>query len=104
MSHTPGPWKAYKMGAPISAWEVYATSHGRAVPVSRLPKSGAGSGNAEVNARLIAAAPELLAACRSVLTHMENLTGHLDAWTDEYGYDIADAMTAVIAKATQERT
>jgi len=86
--HTPGPWAAYNLarGRILKSWRV----RGPASPVCRI-FGGQSSGDAEVaNARLIAAAPDLLAACQSVI----------DSW--ERG-DLAAAArqcAAAIAKAT----
>lgn len=63
--HTPGPWAAYNLarGRILKSWRV----RGPASPVCRI-SGGQSSGDAEVaNARLIAAAPDLLAACNALL-------------------------------------
>ena len=65
-THTPGPWKFGKeLTARSGEWLVSfdAGSKGRGIAIA---ETRAGSGNEEANARLIAAAPELLAACRLV--------------------------------------
>jgi hypothetical protein len=85
--HTPGPWRSrpiYESGwvdivaddPTRSAYEVASTRHE----------------HAEANARLIAAAPELLEACKWVLT---TLTAQ-----DRLGTPMADAVASAINKAT----
>ena len=62
-AHTPGPWKAeYSEG---DEWEVLA---GANLPIAYI--SGWAGYSTEVNARLIAAAPDLLAALKAVLATM----------------------------------
>jgi hypothetical protein len=56
-AHTPGPWTAI-LSAGDDPWMVAAE-----MPVARVPDY---SGNAEANARLIAAAPALLAALETI--------------------------------------
>lgn len=68
MTHTPGPWRVGKRGAIQNA-----VLDGRAVPYPVIPIEGAEaavyapstSPNAEANARLIAAAPDMLAALKA---------------------------------------
>ena len=59
-AHTPGPWTAI-LSAGDDPWMVAAE-----MPVARVPDY---SGNAEANARLIAAAPALLAALEECITY-----------------------------------
>lgn len=78
--HTPGPWAAYNLarGRILKSWRVC----GPASPVCRI-FGGQSSGDAEVaNARLIAAAPDLLAALRDLL---DELTGPAMVWGDGIG-------------------
>ena len=66
-AHTPGPWKFGKeLTARSGEWLVSfdAGSKGRGIAIA---ETRAGSGNEEANARLIAAAPDLLAACKSMI-------------------------------------
>lgn len=83
--HTPGPWTAEPTdnGFAIRA-KAYAEQFAP-VRVYSMPGHGPTS---EANARLIAAAPELLAACKAAID-----CGHLDI-------DTADRVCAAIAKAT----
>ena len=64
-THTPGPWHPVTLGAsPDHAWAIDSELH----EVARLPEWTDNQAEAEANARLIAAAPEMLAALQS-LTH-----------------------------------
>jgi hypothetical protein len=82
-THTPGPWHPVTLGAsPDHAWAIDSELH----EVARLPEWTDNQAEAEANARLIAAAPELLEALRN-LTH--------PMASDE---DLSHAL-AVIAKA-----
>ena len=87
--HTPGPWKAIAAavyaGRPLST-VVVSGDHGRL-----------SADEAEANARLIAAAPELLEACKQMLAALDQL--HREGLR-EY-HPIADDTRAAIAKATQ---
>lgn len=86
--HTPGPWQWTQHFDPTIS--IYKDGFGQ---IARLYDSSAGTGKA--NARLIAAAPDLLAALKSIAI----------AWKDEVLVhdDQREAMraaTAAIAKAT----
>lgn len=86
MKHTPGPWKIGTEG-----YRVYGGSYGVAAIEGT---SGAASKEAEANARLIASAPELLAACEMALEHLKVLT---------VGYTpTRERLERVIAKAKGE--
>lgn len=80
--HTPGPWKADKWA---TGWTVSAPdSH---YSVCHLE----GCNNADANARLIAAAPELLAACKMVVERVLE--------SDQVTLEELDQVKAAIAKA-----
>ena len=65
MAHTPAPW-AYTEGlSPHYQGQVYREDNGHTVAVTYHDEDGA-------NARLIAAAPAMLAACQHVLSVLEN--------------------------------
>lgn len=76
--HTPGPWRTLP-NAVIGQWQVLSPKT-KIATVSIQALEGATKlmpdcdMNAKANARLIAAAPELLAACQSLL-HFAELTG-----------------------------
>lgn len=64
-THTTGPWYPVTLGAsPDHSWAIDSELH----EVARLPEWPDNQAEAEANARLIAAAPEMLAALQS-LTH-----------------------------------
>lgn len=65
--HTPGPWKFGKeLGARNGEWLVSfdAGSKWRGIAIA---ETRTGPGSEEANARLIAAAPELLEACQAMI-------------------------------------
>lgn len=69
MAHTPGPWVAYDFGA---NWWVAAPDADDSGPMLRV---GGLHKEREANARLIAAAPDLLEALEYVMSaHGEQLT------------------------------
>ncbi len=72
-AHTPGPWQWYwRLGENLKAdCGVFSeTRPGHAYSVCRAPQYE-GQAQWEANARLIAAAPELLEACQTVLAGIE---------------------------------
>lgn len=97
--HTPGPWrfsdntKWWKTN-PFSVTVPKKGVHGTAV--ANIPaRATISMEEAQANARLIAAAPDLLAALNAMLTHMG-----LDE--DEWTKPTFDQARAAIAKATGE--
>jgi len=76
-NHTPGPWEAHENG------HIYAEE--RANAVARIFENYYHrDGEAQANARLIAAAPDMLAA-------LERLDVYLDRFTDCEGSDLTGA-------------
>lgn len=100
MPHTPGPWRIRKFNgcAPDSLYDVETDKaneyHGEIV-VS-VHKVGAHS---QANARLIAAAPELLAALQSLFA----LAVMPSNFTEQNRQDMLTTARAAIAKAKGER-
>ncbi len=98
-AHTPGPWQIGKTDA--TALRVYAP-HGQTtrsdLATVKLYGTGADAAidEAEANARLIAAAPEMLEALRWAIPALVNHTGRGCKITDEAFARIE----AAIAKAT----
>ena len=94
-SHTPGPWEVSKHGTPEShpQYGIYAGSKNDHVIVK--------GDNATTDARLIAAAPELLEALKLVVSS-------LDYWFKRYDdpegakSEMMNRARAAIAKATGE--
>lgn len=77
--HTPGPWEVSTNG---TDWDVCAPDGGDMLVDLR------GCENAEANARLIAAAPDLLAALR-------DLVQYADPRNDKCGSQIANARALI---------
>lgn len=72
MSHTPGPWRVVDSGA----WDIsvvadgtvcHINNHGEWFPKGQDTMAGRNHNRMLSDARLIAAAPDLLAACQSAL-------------------------------------
>ena len=81
--HTPGPWRILPNYPGDGRWNI-STDNGVVEKVIVAPDDGWNSSyteftEREANARLIAAAPELLAACLLVLGHLNGSTGEVDA-------------------------
>ena len=100
MAHTPGPWKLHSAGMQFS-WEInqHVPDGGLWSAVVEVNANGLGSRTvkvkeAEANARLIAAAPELLRELKHLLSMWEEAIG----WEKDY-MDMGDSARAVIAKA-----
>lgn len=90
-NHTPGPWMVHTL--PDGSHHVMAEHWGASVAVTMYPDGG--SKDRESNARLIAAAPDLLKA-------LQNLE-RLSIWTahaSDYDREQIKAARAAIAKAT----
>ena len=102
--HTPGPWRTKREG--FSTVYVEARIDGGLIQeVAACGPTDAGLEQQEANARLIAAAPELLEAAKLVLEWYEAEDNH--SGTDFYQRmqmcrDSEDAVRAAIAKATGE--
>lgn len=86
--HTPGPWEVdgedsfsgvRHDGHPVTQWPMYRIcSHNQLLSYALGDKTGLGSQEeSNANARLIAAAPELLEACEQVKSTME-INGHAE--------------------------
>ena len=95
--HTPGPW-TYGVPSPGANFSIYATrmSIGRLGIASNSKRAAEG----EANARLIAAAPDLLEALRQVM-------GWIDGWDPNFIHDAdwpetAHHIRAAISRATGE--
>lgn len=96
--HTPGPWKAesakdYASGRhDDKRWTVHANGMPLIAIVDQY------RGQAQANARLIASAPELLAALERVAEDLEYFASEVPPSKDECGA-MAKAARAAIAKA-----
>ena len=91
MSHTPGPWR--KLNAPESSNDAYwiePDDRGTIVASIQL-NSERGYDERTANARLIAAAPELLAACQSLVDYL--VESHQDEFNNDHYGDNPDGCT-----------
>ena len=89
--HTPGPWYSRNGSSPHFQGQIASESTGATVAISYSDEDGA-------NARLIAAAPDLLDACLRMRDRLTELANDQDAcWLDWGGAYYVDA---AIAKAT----
>jgi hypothetical protein len=88
MKHTPGPWKT----------EINISVHRPCVRAGKdetWEVSASAIGNSTANARLIAAAPDLLEACKAVVKyHQENDSGEGEL----FGLDFVTTCIAAIRK------
>jgi len=91
--HTPGPWHI-RGPAHTAGWGVCIA--GASEIVARIP--GRASARKEANARLIAAAPDLLEAVQNLLAWAEKV--HAPGVT-RINYSGMDAARAAITKATE---
>ena len=63
--HTPGPWEPYQKLTRLKTWTIFDGKDG--FQICSLSNSEIDETQDEPNARLIAAAPELLEACKLLL-------------------------------------
>ena len=100
-AHTPGPWRyCRENGSRTTGRHMIAG----AKPGYLAEVRDCGSGDVGANARLIAAAPELLEALKGMLAIVSDSRGvagyHLNGNTAEWGeFDEVDAAIDAIAKA-----
>lgn len=91
--HTPGEWSISRSSANRHSWRISAVVNGRPAAIANtalwLPTDP--QKESEANARLIAAAPELLAACKAVSRIIDTLPNTLA--------DVAPAIKAAVVKA-----
>ena len=77
MTHTPGPWQSHDCTeGERTKFSVYHNG-----PLAYVGDTGDGPDNCEANARLIAAAPELLAALETIVDRIAQV--HKDVNTGE---------------------
>lgn len=75
-THTPGPWRTYQGDG---RWIVATTSSWAYAATGLIPQLDAET--EEANARLIAAAPDLLEACKQVIVYGADADDAI-LWTD----------------------
>ena len=102
MNHTPGPWKSHCLDS-ISLFPQHVVAENGAIVARCIPTSGqvvwnVSNQEAEANARLIAAAPELLEALEQTI---ESLAYWFPRWGDPKGANsqMMKQAHAAIAKA-----
>jgi len=82
MSHTPGPWEASE-GWPSDVWHVDMSDGRYSVIVSRADESAVWSAEeSQANARLIAAAPDMLDALRTADDALDYAQAQVDSDKD----------------------
>lgn len=94
--HTPGPWFVPKENAGSSATSVWA--RGGDVRVADCNSGAVSLPGKQADARLIAAAPELLDACR--MAQMLRRLGGMLPGSHEVVQSVVEMADAAIAKAT----
>jgi len=98
MTHTPGPWTHTKLGNNADQWGVYqdADKTGGYVVLAA---------QGEANARLIAAAPELLRALEEAAVYLEACAEEqrYDAGADDAGALAEQARAAIAAALGKEK-
>jgi hypothetical protein len=104
-THTQGPWRPVTLGAsPDHTWVIAWAIDSELIEIAKLPEWPDDQAEAEANARLIAAAPEMLAALQDARDYLEALLGGGgDAAVDllaNSGEDVEARLSAAIAKAT----
>lgn len=102
--HTPGEWRALPFGEDsatgLPGESIYGPDNVRVAEILFIRKRS--KVEHEANARLIAAAPDLLAACetlRSAMVHMEEFDSLPD---DTCPADLIDYLSAALSKARGE--
>ena len=96
-SHTPGPWRVSEDLGTCDGIEIYA-----GINEYLISNVNPNRPQFEANARLIAAAPELLAACEGVLGVLNHGTPTKEDGTPNTHWKHIDIIRAAIAKATGE--
>jgi hypothetical protein len=97
--HTPGPWSAhYSRTDPYDEWIIGGEGFVPVIAfVIRDEESNPDGATVEANARLITAAPELLATLKDVIAHLRSIT--LDPGDEEDDAPALVAAEALIARA-----
>ena len=99
MTHTQGPWTIQYSTNDYEGNLIYAN---RVVAATITEEASEATPEDEANARLLATAPELLAALRALVISIENVDfSPLDGVYDQIPWAQAEA---AIAKATEEVT
>lgn len=92
-THTPGPWMVHETGFYTNPFKI--TARGKHGAVANIPHSEiTTTARQSANARLIAAAPDLLAALDQVDAYLSPFDGEEDAYAE-----IRSVIRQAIAKA-----
>lgn len=92
ITHTPGPWVIME---PIDIYGVIRVGNGKSLQAERCADVyGTSKSQVTANARLIAAAPELLAALKNIVRHVVDLPTRAD-------YDLALQAIAKVEESTK---
>jgi hypothetical protein len=101
--HTPGPWKAVLADEKATKWYITANIPGMQNSETEIAVvyGGKVDEKSEKNAMLIAAAPDLLAACKALVELYGIRTQEVigDGLDDVINYDASVLVLAAIAKA-----
>lgn len=98
VKHTPGPWVAEESEIFAAAGD--AVRIAETVPLADDPQDVPGFGRTELaNARLIAAAPELLKALHEAAGFIERYEQPIESAARSYWLRVRDVTSAAIAKA-----
>ena len=98
MEHTPGPWEVDQKEPWVinSGWGCIAEAYFGQVIGNNGQRKKVASGEAEANAHLIAAAPDLLEACTLALSTLDNIT--TEAFSKGEDKPTREALEQAIAK------
>ena len=105
LKHTPGPWQLYTIdGVPRRQCLMVGGGRGGDLVVARMRTDYAAATleTLEANARLIAAAPDLLDALMKATILLKHACDDADALESQFAVETADEMTAAITKAIGE--
>jgi len=101
MNHTKGPWQVVYPLNDLSITEIRTLRDEQTGHVATIGVSFVDS-ETQANARLIAAAPDLLAALKRTLARLESHTASIETCDLPSGTELAlDQARAAIAKATE---
>ena len=99
-NHTPGPWMVSRYSQCTVLKSITIRGGNDIIARISIPASVFDNRPYKANARLIAAAPDLLKAAKAI---MDNLDGMVGEVTSGYHEDIIAPLRAAIAKATGEQ-
>lgn len=102
MGHTPGPWKAERHdGAGNIIIDTDTPVDRGRLGIASVRRASNADHEVEANARLIAAAPDLLAACEAAIVEFKAQGQALGEYTPPEMVDTWNKVDAAIIKATK---